>query len=516
VLRLPAPDKAGRAARFLKNFPLCLLLFFAVIRPMFSQSGKSAPTATAARATTTTAAATTAAADDAAATTAADADADADAADAVRAPGVTVLCGFLGAGKTTMLNHLLAQAEAGAEGRWAAIVNDVASVNIDAAVVRARAGGAAVREIVGLGNGCVCCSSRDDLAETIAALAAGGGGPAGGPLGGPLGGMAGRTAGESAGGAAGRIEHIFVETSGVALPRGVAELFTRKNPFGRSLSDFARLTALVSVVDAPHFLREWEAGRAAPAVVVDASRPVFELMVEQVECADVIVLNKCDLVDGGDDLARLEEIVRGLNPRATLTRAERGRVPVELLLGRRRFDANATLSAASWIRALNNPDADADTGAAAAPAAAAPAAAAKPVARRAGAGGAGGARPEDFGITSFVYRARRPFAGEKFRALLAAPGALPGLLRAKGFFWIGERPDEMGFLSVAGGVTRFDFPGWWWAAMRERGIPGWEAPPKSLRKIWLPPHGDRRQELVFIGVCLDEPSIRARLDACLA
>ncbi|OAM89612.1 hypothetical protein AW736_12425 [Termitidicoccus mucosus] len=416
------------------------MLLFAVIHPMFSQSGKSA------------------------------------SADAARPPGVTVLCGFLGAGKTTMLNHLLAQAEPGAEGRWAAIVNDVASVNIDAAVVRARAGGAAVREIVELGNGCVCCSSRDDLAETIAELAAGG--------------------------PAGRIGHIFVETSGVALPRGVAELFTRKNPFGRSLSDFARLTALVSVVDAPHFLREWETSHAAPAVAADAARPVFELMVEQVECADVIVLNKCDLVDGGDDLARLEEIVRGLNRRAMLTRAERGQVPVELLLGRQRFDASATLSAASWIRVLNN----LDTGEGAP-------AGAKPVARRAG---AGGARPEDFGITSFVYRARRPFAGKKFRALLAEPGALPGLLRAKGFFWIGERPDEMGFLSVAGGATRFDFPGWWWAAMQERGIPGWEEPPENLRKIWLSPHGDRRQELVFIGVCLDESSIRARLDACLA
>ncbi|MDR0902723.1 MAG: cobalamin biosynthesis protein CobW, partial [Opitutaceae bacterium] len=140
-------------------------------------------------------------------------------------------------------------------------------------------------------------------------------------------------------------------------------------------------------------------------------------------------------------------------------------------------------------------------------------------ARRAGANGAGGGRggrPEDFGITHFVYRARRPFAGEKFRALLAGPGAPPGLLRAKGFFWLAERPDEMGFLSVAGGVTRLDFPGWWWAAMKERGIPGWEEPPEDLRKIWLSPHGDRRQELVFIGACLDEPSIRARLDACLA
>ncbi len=391
-------------------------------------------------------------------------------------PGVTILCGFLGAGKTTMLNHLLDQAERGAERRWAAIVNDVASVNIDAAVVRARAGGAAVRELVELGNGCVCCSGRDDLAEAIAELA-------------------------SAGGPAGRISHIFVETSGVALPRGVAELFTRKNPFGRSLSDFARLTALVSVVDAPHFLREWASSRAAPAVVADAARPVFELMVEQVECADVIVLNKCDLVDGEEDLSRLEEIVRGLNARATLMRTERGQVPVELLLGRQRFDAGATLSAASWIRVLNNLDGGAD----------APAAV-KPAARRAG---AAGGRPEDFGLVNFVYRARRPFAEAKFRALLAGPGTLPGLLRAKGFFWINERPDEMGFLSVAGGVTRLDFPGWWWAAMQERGIPGWESPPENLRKIWLSPHGDRRQELVFIGVCLDETSARARLNACL-
>ncbi len=393
-----------------------------------------------------------------------------------RKPRVTVFCGFLGAGKTTLLRHLLAQA---AGRRWGAIVNDVAAINIDAAEISAASGagrgakgdgaewnGIAARDVKALGNGCVCCSAKDELGETLAEMAATGG-----------------------------FEHIWVETTGVAEPRGVANLFVRKNPFGRTLSDFAELAAMVSVVDAAHFLSEWKRHQAkARRETGGAERPVFELMIEQVECADVLVLNKCDLVNA-EQLAQVEAILRGLNERAELVHAERGQIASEFWLGRVRFEAKETLGAAKWVKVLN-------------------AAGAGLMTRESVPGGKmRPAHEEKFGIRSFVFQARRPLAREKFFAWLAQPHA--GLLRAKGYFWLAEQPDEMGFLSVAGGVLRFDFPGYWWAAMIENGRARREELPKVLEKIWDERCGDRRQELVFIGVGLDEAAMRAGLDGCL-
>ncbi|MFT3784243.1 MAG: GTP-binding protein [Nibricoccus sp.] len=384
---------------------------------------------------------------------------------AMTRPPVTVLCGFLGAGKTTLLNHLLRQAEG---RRWAAVVNDVAAINIDAALVKTELPGG---DIVGLGNGCVCCSNRDDLAETIARLTS-----------------------------TGDYDHILVETSGVAEPRGIASLFTQKNPFGRSLSDFAQLSALVSVLDAAYFLREWRAqhgvSRAEPAGP-GMKQPVFELMVEQIECADIVVINKCDLMSD-EELVQIETILAGLNERAELLRTEQGQVAREFLLERIRFDPAATPGAARWVKILN----------------ALPrgAAVAKPGTRPL----ASDATPRHtarFGITSWVFQARRPFVQAKFETLLTR-GA-EGLLRAKGFFWLAERPDELGFLSIAGGIARTDFPTYWWAAMIQSGRARREDLPAALKKLWQEPMGDRRQELVFIGVGLDEKALRQELEQCL-
>ncbi len=424
-------------------------------------------------------------------------------------PPVTVLCGFLGAGKTTLLRHLLGQAEG---RRWAAVVNDVAAINVDAQIVqgagaRATGSGEAPR-VVQLSNGCVCCSVKDELAETVAELCANG-----------------------------RYAHVIVETTGVADPRGVADLFVRKNRFGRSLSDFARLSALVTVIDARGFLaerarsgaegeterrREGEMERAekrtrgeneererAGGAVAERKtkekgereraggvKPVFELMVDQAECADVLVINKCDVVSE-EELVRLEAILRGLNPRAEILRTEQGQIASETLLDRVRFDEKATLGAARWIRALNDPARAAGWGASVVKTAAA-------------------ARHEDeYGIRSFVFEARRALVREKFLAWLATE--LPaGLLRAKGFYWFSEQAADIGFLSVAGGAVRTEFVGTWAAALVEAGVITAAAVPVSAREKWVEPHGDRRVELVFIGIGLDEAAMRVGLARCLA
>ena len=424
-------------------------------------------------------------------------------------PPVTVLCGFLGAGKTTLLRHLLGQAEG---RRWAAVVNDVAAINVDGqvvqgAVARATGSGEATR-VVQLSNGCVCCSVKDELAETVAELCANG-----------------------------RYAHVIVETTGVADPRGVAEWFVRKNRCGRSLSDFARLRALVTVIDARGFLaerarsgaegeterrREGETERAekrtrneneererAGGVVAGRKtkekeereraggvKPVFELMVDQAECADVLVLNKCDVVSE-EELVRLEAILRGLNPRAEILRTEQGQIASETLLDRVRFDEKATLGAARWIRVLKDPARAAGWGASVVKTAAA-------------------ARHEDeYGIRSFVFEARRALVREKFLAWLAEE--LPaGLLRAKGFYWFSEQAADIGFLSVAGGAVRTEFVGTWAAALVEAGVITAAAVPVSAREKWVEPQGDRRVELVFIGIGLDEAAMRVGLARCLA
>lgn len=366
---------------------------------------------------------------------------------------MTVFSGFLGAGKTTLLRHLLPQAEG---RRWAAIVNDLASINVDAQLVRQGAGAAA--RVVELGNGCICCTVRDELAETVAELAATGG-----------------------------YDHILIETTGVAEPRAIASLFTRKNAFGRSLEDWAQLQALVTVIDVPAFGTE---ARVRKAVTKDGPKPVFELMVEQVECADVVLLNKCDLASDAEQ-ADVQAQVRALNPRAEILRIEHGQVAREFLLDRVRFDPATTPVAARWIKAMQDP----------APRGVVPA-------------GRGAQHAGRYGIGSFVFEARRPFCREKFLAWLES-GLPVGLLRAKGFFWWAERPADMGFLSVAGGAVRTEFIGTWAVALRERGLIGPEEIPAAARQRWVEPEGDRRQELVFIGIGLDQAACRRALASCL-
>ncbi|HRE80432.1 MAG TPA: GTP-binding protein [Opitutaceae bacterium] len=402
-------------------------------------------------------------------------------------PPVTVLCGFLGAGKTTVLQHLLKQTDG---ERWALVVNDVGAINIDARQVAQRALGTGERtrreEVVELENGCVCCSLKDELGESLAELALTGRpkGPPGEPF-----------------------DHLIVETTGVAEPRAIAQLFVQRNPFGRSLSDFARLNALVTVVDAVHFHRLWrehvahEPGAKERSLAAGgAQRTLFELLLEQVEVSDLLLVNKCDLASS-EQVAQVLTVIEGLNPRAERHALEQGQISREVVLDRARFVPQETLTGARWLRSLN--------------------ALAPGVARSSGQGvvnpRASRASSRDFeekyGLRSLVYQARRPFDREKFGTLVRS--GIPGLVRAKGFCWWADLPDEMGFLSVAGDVVRLDTLNYWWAALIENGKATRDDRPEMIRALWVEPNGDRRQELVFIGQNLDENALRAALDQCL-
>jgi len=394
-------------------------------------------------------------------------------------PSVTIISGFLGAGKTTLLQNLLASANAGdaAGPRWAAIVNDLAALNIDGRLIEQ----AGASRVVELANGCVCCTVRDALAETVAELAA-----------------------------SGRYAHLFVETSGVAEPRAIVGLFTRPNAFGRSLSDFARLHTLVTVVDAVQWRDAWRCIAKSPteksacAALPTQSRrsgepkAPSELMLEQIECADLLLLNKSDLVSPAE-LGELEAALRGLNTRAEILTTCEARVPLGLLPGEPRFDLQATLGAARWLKVL-------------------------------GVSGGGSAssffRPDEPTTSArqikgtspwqtLVFRERAPFAEERLRAFFAEKRP-SGLIRAKGFFWVKERAADMGYLSLAGEVLRSDFVGNWAAALLERGLISETEIPEHARALWAEPYGDRRQELVFIGQALDTGALDRELRDCLA
>lgn len=398
-------------------------------------------------------------------------------------PPVTVLCGFLGAGKTTVLNHLLAQSEG---ARWALVVNDVGAINIDARVIAQRTmdprtSGGRRQPVIELGNGCVCCSIKDELAESLAELALTGreGGPPGEPF-----------------------DHIIVETTGVAEPRGVAQLFLQRNPFGRSLGDLAILSSLVTVVDAAHFLELWslrvtKRPRGEMISAGQTDKDLFDLMLVQIESADLIVVNKCDLVSAGE-VEAVHAAIEGVNGRAERHSVELGQISREVCLDRRLFDPRATLSGAHWLQRLN---------------ALAPGSgnrSAVPVIKPARVPTSVAAK---HGLSSFVYQARCPFSRTLFEARLRE--GFPGLVRAKGFCWWAESPDEMGFLSVAGCRAKVDTLNYWWAALVENGKASLEDRPEMIRALWTEPHGDRRQELVFIGQSMDEAAIRAALDRCL-
>ncbi|ATF89366.1 zinc metallochaperone GTPase ZigA [Burkholderia gladioli] len=366
---------------------------------------------------------------------------------------VTVLSGFLGAGKTTLLNHILNNREG---RRVAVIVNDMSEVNIDAALVRE--GGAELsrtdEKLVEMSNGCICCTLREDLLEEVDRLAR-----------------------------EGRFDQIVIESTGISEPLPVAETFTFEGEDGRSLNEIAQLDTMVTVVDGYNFLLDYSSRDSlqsrGESLGEEDRRTVVDLLIEQIEFCDVIVLNKIDLISDAER-ERLMAILRGLNPRARIELAEFGKVPLERVLGTGLFDFDEASKAPGWLqemRGTHTPETD------------------------------------EYGIRSFVYRARRPFHPQRFHELIGSEW--PGVVRSKGFFWLASHPTLAGSWSQAGAVARHGPAGYWWAAVPEERWPQDPEAVAAIRAKWDERVGDARQELVLIGMDMDEASMRARLDACL-
>jgi G3E family GTPase len=368
---------------------------------------------------------------------------------------VTVLTGFLGAGKTTILNHVLRNREG---LRVAVIVNDMSEVNIDADLVRD--GGADLSRtnetLVELSNGCICCTLRDDLLGEVRRLAS-----------------------EQ------RFDYLLIEGTGIAEPLPVAATFSFRDESGRALSDVARLDTMVSVVDAANLLADYSSkdflrdrGESRDA---DDTRTLVDLLVEQIEFADVLVVNKVSDVTAHSRF-EVRRIIAALNPDARVIEADFGRVPLAGILDTGLFDEQKAARHPLWHKELYSP-------------------------------GSHVPEMEEYGIASFVYRARRPFDPEKFHDFLQLEW--PGLLRAKGHFWLATRPDWVGLLSIAGRQRSAEAKGLWWAVVPRAHWPQHLQFRQSTARHWHPVWGDRRQELVFIGTGLAQKEIRSALDGCL-
>ncbi|WP_424976459.1 GTP-binding protein [Dinoroseobacter sp. S124A] len=367
---------------------------------------------------------------------------------------VTVLSGFLGAGKTTLLNRVLNNRDG---LRVAVIVNDMSEVNIDADLVRAETELSRTDEtLVEMSNGCICCTLRDDLLAEVR-----------------------RLAGEA------RFDYLLIESTGISEPLPVAATFDFRDEAGASLSDVSRVDTMVTVVDAVNLLQDFSSHDflhdRGEVTGEEDERTLVHLLTDQIEFADVIVLNKVE--DAGPertDAAR--KIIRSLNADAEILETDHSVVPAHKILNTGKFDFDKAHAHPMWAKELYGfADHVPET--------------------------------EEYGVASYVYRARRPFDPQRIHDFLN--GDLPGVIRAKGHFWIATRPNWVAEFSLAGALSSVAPIGTWWASAPRERWPDNDAVRAYIEHNWDEPWGDRRQELVFIGAGIDWPELKARLDTCL-
>lgn len=367
---------------------------------------------------------------------------------------VTVLSGFLGAGKTTLLNKILNNREG---RRVAVIVNDMSEVNIDADLVRADTELSRTDEtLVEMSNGCICCTLRDDLLDEVRRLAA-----------------------------AGRFDYLLIESTGISEPLPVAATFDFRDEGGDSLSDLARLDTMVTVVDAVNLMNDFSShdflSDRGETMGEEDERTLVHLLTDQIEFADVVILNKVD--DAGAakvDAAR--KIIRSLNADAEIIETNQSSVATDKILDTGLFDFEQAHEHPMWAKELYGfADHTPET--------------------------------EEYGVTSYVYRARLPFVPDHILEVLN--GDLPGVIRAKGHFWISTRPDWVAEFSLAGALSSVKPLGTWWASVPKERRPTHDSAVAYMNAHWQEPWGDRRQEIVFIGAGIDWPVLKSRLDACL-
>lgn len=366
---------------------------------------------------------------------------------------VTVLSGFLGAGKTTLLNHILNNKE---NLKVAVIVNDMSEINIDGSMIKQNENFLRRTEekMVEMSNGCICCTLREDLLQEVNALAQ-----------------------------EGRFDYLVIESTGISEPLPVAQTFTFQTETGESLNDYAKLDTMVTVVDAFNFLKDYSSYDLLKDRRLELNeedeRTIVDLLIEQIEFCDVLLLNKIDLISN-ENKDRLREILKRLNPGAKVLESSFSKVDLKEILNTNQFDMEKASQSPGWIQELN---------------------------------GVHIPESEEFGLSSFIYTARIPFHPERFWDLIEEEWE--GVIRSKGFFWLASRMEFVGNWSQAGGACRTEAIGVWWASVDKANWPTEEEYLSEIICTWKEPYGDRRQEMVFIGMNMEETYLRERLDECL-
>jgi len=367
---------------------------------------------------------------------------------------VTVLCGYLGSGKTTVLNHVLHNRDG---LKVAVIVNDMSEVNIDAALVKGEALLSRTEEkLVEMSNGCICCTLREDLLREVQLLVE-----------------------------EGRFDYILIESTGISEPIPIAQTFSYADEeSGIDLTQFAKLDCMVTVVDANRFWHDFASGESLldrnEGTGEDDTRDVVDLLIDQIETCDVLLLNKCDLVEERE-LSKLEGIIRKLQPVATIIRTVNGRIHPGEILNTNLFDFEKASLSSGWIQELQQEKHIPET--------------------------------DEYGISSFVYRRTQPFHPQRLALFMSEwPEEV---VRAKGLVWIATKDDIAASLSQAGPSIQFGPAGYWLATLPEEDRQEVFANEPELLEKWHDQWGDRMNEVVFIGIGMEQLKIESQLNECL-